>query len=167
PGGGDDAVSFARNGRSGDRRRGRGPGRQGRLRFGPDADPGATVPVGSRRVSRPKRPLHLAKPAGRERTERDEVVAQARRVSQMYAALSAANEASAQLKDERNLYQRICDIMVQFGGMRLASVRLPRPGTHWLETCAYAGPAASYLGDARISTDPSLPEGRGLGGPAM
>jgi diguanylate cyclase (GGDEF)-like protein/PAS domain S-box-containing protein len=93
--------------------------------------------------------------------------AQARRVSQMYAALSAANEASAQLADERNLYQRICDIAVQFGGMRLASVRLPRPGTHWLDPCAYAGEAASYLPDARISLDPSLPEGRGLGGPAM
>ena len=99
--------------------------------------------------------------------EREQAVAQARRVSQMYAALSAANEASAQQKDERHLYQRICDIAVQFGGMRLASVRLPRPGTHWLETCAYAGAAASYLVDARISTDPTLPEGRGLGGPAM
>ena len=103
----------------------------------------------------------------RDLGERGEAVAQARRVSQMYAALSAANEASAQLKDERHLYQRICDIVVQFGGMRLASVRLPRPGTDWLDTCAYAGAAASYLVDARISTDPSLPEGRGLGGPAM
>jgi diguanylate cyclase (GGDEF)-like protein/PAS domain S-box-containing protein len=103
----------------------------------------------------------------RDLSEREEAVAQARRVSQMYAALSAANEASAQLKDERHLYQRICDIVVQFGGMRLASVRLPRPGTHWLDTCAYAGAAASYLVDARISIDPSLPEGRGLGGPAM
>jgi diguanylate cyclase (GGDEF)-like protein/PAS domain S-box-containing protein len=103
----------------------------------------------------------------RDLGEREQAVAQARRVSQMYAALSAANEASAQLKDERHLYQRICDIVVQFGGMRLASVRLPRPGTHWLDTCAYAGAAASYLVDARISTDPSLPEGRGLGGPAM
>ena len=93
--------------------------------------------------------------------------AQARRVSQMYAALSAANEASAQLGDERNLYQRICDIVVQYGGMRLASVRLRRPGTHWLDTCAYAGEAAGYLPDARISLDPSLPEGRGLGGPAL
>ena len=62
--------------------------------------------------------------------EREEALAQARRVSQMYAALSAANEAAAQLKDERHLYQRICDIAVQFGGMRLACVRLPRPGTH-------------------------------------
>ena len=62
----------------------------------------------------------------RDLGEREEALAQARRVSQMYAALSAANEASAQLKDERHLYQRICDIVVQFGGMRLASVRLPR-----------------------------------------
>ena len=103
----------------------------------------------------------------RDLSEREEALAQARRVSQMYAALSAANEAAAQLKDERHLYQRICDIVVQFGGMRLASVRLPRPGSHWLDTCAYAGAAASYLVDARISIDPTLPEGLGLGGPAM
>jgi transcriptional regulator with GAF, ATPase, and Fis domain len=43
----------------------------------------------------------------------------------------------------------------------------PGPGAHWLDTCAYAGAAASYLVDARISTDPSLAEGRGLAGPAM
>jgi diguanylate cyclase (GGDEF)-like protein/PAS domain S-box-containing protein len=102
-----------------------------------------------------------------ERSLQSAALAPARRIGQMYEALSAANEASAQLHDERQLYQRICDILVQFGGMRLASVRLPKPGTHWLEACAYAGDAASYVAGARISVDPSLPEGRGLGGPAM
>ena len=88
-------------------------------------------------------------------------------LSQMYAALSEANEASAKLDDERALYQRICDIAVRFGGMRLASVRLPAPGSHWLDVCGCAGESSSYLESARISTDPSLPEGRGPGGQAM
>jgi hypothetical protein len=103
----------------------------------------------------------------RDASEREEAMGHARRVGQMYAALSAANEASAQLNDERQLYQRICDILVQFGGMRLACVRLPEAGSHWLTACGYAGDAASYLTGARISVDPSLPEGRGLAGPAM
>jgi diguanylate cyclase (GGDEF)-like protein/PAS domain S-box-containing protein len=86
---------------------------------------------------------------------------------QMYAALSAANEASAQLDDERELYQRICDIAVQFGGMRLAAVRLPTPGTHWLEIAGSAGEGAGYLAQARVSMEPSLAEGQGLAGQAM
>jgi diguanylate cyclase (GGDEF)-like protein/PAS domain S-box-containing protein len=103
----------------------------------------------------------------RDVTEREEALAQARRVSMMYAALGAANEVSAQLKDERELYQRICDVAVQFGGMRLAAVRLLDPATKWLETCGCAGEAASYLGSARISVDPAIAEGQGLAGPAM
>ena len=103
----------------------------------------------------------------RDVTEREEALARARRVSLMYAALSAANEASAQIDDERALYQRICDIAVQFGGMRLASVRVLNPASQWLENAGCAGAAASYLGGARISVDPAIAEGQGLGGPAM
>ena len=103
----------------------------------------------------------------RDITEREEAHARARRMSLVYAALSAANEASAQLKDERQLYQRICDISVQLGGMKLASVRLAEPASPWLHTAACAGEGASYLADARISSDPALAEGRGLAGPAL
>src|SRR5262249_20791543 len=160
-GGGDDALPLARSGCGGGRRRRRRPRGQGGLRVRPDAAPRAALPRGAHRMS------NAAELPFGDLSEREDAVAQARRVSQMYAALSAANEASAQIKDERHLYQRICDIVVQFGGMRLASVRLPRPGSHWLDTCAYAGAAASYLLDARISTHPALPPGQGLAGPAQ
>jgi diguanylate cyclase (GGDEF)-like protein/PAS domain S-box-containing protein len=103
----------------------------------------------------------------RDVTEREEALARARRVSLMYAALSAANEVLAQLMDEAELYQRICDIAVQLGGMRLASVRLLEPGSDWLQSSGCAGEAATYLGEARISVDPALPEGRGLAGAAI
>ena len=103
----------------------------------------------------------------RDITEREEANARARRMSLMYAALSAASEASAQIKDERELYQRICDIAVRLGGMTLASVRLHNRDTGLLDTAGCAGEAASYLADAPISVDPALPQGRGLGGEAM
>ncbi len=103
----------------------------------------------------------------RDITERDEAQARVRRMSLMYAALSAANEASAQLKDERELYQRICDIAVRLGGMRLATVRTLDRSSGWLESVGCAGEGASYLAGARISADPALPEGRGLAGEAM
>ena len=101
------------------------------------------------------------------RASHGRAVERALRLSQMYAALSEANEASANLDDESELYQRICDIAVRFGGMRLASVRLPGPGSHWLQAGGCAGEALDYMLGARISMDPSLPEGRGPGGEAM
>ncbi|HEX6265629.1 MAG TPA: EAL domain-containing protein [Burkholderiales bacterium] len=99
--------------------------------------------------------------------EREEANARARRMGLMYAALSAANEASAQLGDENELYQRICDIAVQLGGMTLASVRLHNRDTGFLDTAGCAGEAASYLADAPISVDPARAHGQGLGGQAM
>ena len=103
----------------------------------------------------------------RDITEREEAQAHARRMGLMYAALSAANEASAKLKDERELYQCICDIAVELGGMTLASVRLHNPDTAMLDTVGCAGAAASYLVDAPISLNAELAHGRGLGAYAM
>ncbi len=103
----------------------------------------------------------------RDISEREEANARARRADQMYAALSAANEAAAHLKDERELYRSICDIAVQLGGMTLASVRLHNRETGLLEVAACAGEAGSYPAQAPISVDPALPLGQGLGGRAM
>jgi diguanylate cyclase (GGDEF)-like protein/PAS domain S-box-containing protein len=93
--------------------------------------------------------------------------AQARRMSLMYAALSAANEASARLESESALYQRICEIAVEFGGMRLAAVRLLDRASGWLETAGCAGEAAPYVHATRMCVDAGLPEGQGLAGEAM
>ena len=103
----------------------------------------------------------------RDVTEREEANARARRLRLMYTALSAANEAAAQLKDEPELYQRICDIAVQLGGMALAAVRLHNRETGLLDTAGHAGEAGSYLADAPISVDAGVPHGQGLGGVAM
>ena len=103
----------------------------------------------------------------RDITEAEEAQARVRRMSLMYAALSAANEASAQLKDERELYQRICDIAVRLGGMKLATVRTLERSSIWLGTAGCAGEGASYLASARISVDPAIAEGRGLAGEAL
>jgi diguanylate cyclase (GGDEF)-like protein/PAS domain S-box-containing protein len=103
----------------------------------------------------------------RDITEREEAQARARRMSLMYAALSAANEASAQLKDEQELYQRICDIAVKLGGLKLAAMRLLQPDTQWLWAVASAGEPASYIAKTRISIDASIPEGQGLAALAM
>ena len=105
----------------------------------------------------------------RRRTEQalEDARARARRMGQMYAALSAANEASARLDSERDLYPRICDIAVEFGGMALATVRLLDPQSGWLEIAGCAGEATRYAQSTRMSADPALPEGRGIAGEAV
>ena len=97
----------------------------------------------------------------------DSAQARAQRMSLMYAALSAANEASARLQDERELYQRICELAVQLGGMRLAAVRVLNPETLWLDNCASAGEGAAYLAEAGVSADPAIAQGQGLAGSAV
>ena len=103
----------------------------------------------------------------RDITEREHAEARARRVARMYAALSAATEAAAQLHDEAQLNQKICEIAVEHGDMALATVRMLEPGSSWLGMAGHAGALAAYLPTSRISVDPALPEGQGLAGEAM
>jgi diguanylate cyclase (GGDEF)-like protein/PAS domain S-box-containing protein len=85
----------------------------------------------------------------------------ARRLRHMYAALSATNEATLKTQDSQSLYQRVCELLVEYGGLKLAAVRLVDPVTQWIETAAYAGEAESYLQGARISIDREHPELQG------
>jgi diguanylate cyclase (GGDEF)-like protein/PAS domain S-box-containing protein len=83
------------------------------------------------------------------------------RHKRMYAALSATNEAIMQAQSPTELYERVCNAAVTHGGLISASVLLP-DGSHGLmrvEAAAANGP--SRVREARISTDPATPEGRG------
>jgi diguanylate cyclase (GGDEF)-like protein/PAS domain S-box-containing protein len=103
----------------------------------------------------------------RDVTEREHAEARARRLARMYAALSAATEAAAQLHDQTQLYQKICEIAVEHGDMALATVRMLEAGSRWLSMAGHAGGLSAYLPTSRISIDPALPEGQGLAGEAM
>ena len=87
------------------------------------------------------------------------------RHKRMYAALSATNEAIMQAASPTELYQRVCSAAVDSGGLLSASVMLPEgpEGLMRVEAVTAAnGP--SRVREARISTDPATPEGRGLVG---
>jgi diguanylate cyclase (GGDEF)-like protein/PAS domain S-box-containing protein len=84
------------------------------------------------------------------------------RLRRMYAALSAANEAILKIEDTPTLYRRVCELLIDHGGLKLAAVRLVDPQSRWIETVAHAGESAGYLDVARI---PASAEVLGVQGP--
>jgi diguanylate cyclase (GGDEF)-like protein/PAS domain S-box-containing protein len=85
----------------------------------------------------------------------------ARRLWRMYAALSEANEAVLRTGSADALYRRVCEMLVQHGGLKLAAVRVVDPASSWADAVAYAGEPASYLAKVRVSVDPARSESRG------
>ena len=96
--------------------------------------------------------------------ERNRAEAATRRASQMYAALSATNEAIMRAKSPDELFQQVCDAAVDGGKYAIAGVLLPETEGSWLRVAAASGgtrAAIEFLGKARISVDEARPEGRG------
>ncbi|HVF16429.1 MAG TPA: response regulator [Steroidobacteraceae bacterium] len=88
------------------------------------------------------------------------------RLSRMFAALSATNEAILRAETPTQLYQRVCDAAVHGGKFLGASVCIP-DGSRDAKIAAVAGPGADQLRAVRISVDPTTAEGRGLVGCAF
>jgi len=97
----------------------------------------------------------------RDVTSRKSAEFAAQRLRRMYAALSATNEAILKTADAGALHRRVCELLVEHGGLKLAAVRLVDQATSWIEPVAHAGDPASYLADARVSVDRSRPQAHG------
>jgi diguanylate cyclase (GGDEF)-like protein/PAS domain S-box-containing protein len=89
-----------------------------------------------------------------------------RLLGRMFAALSATNEAVLHATSPEDLYQRVCDAAVDGGQLLSAGVLLFDTETPWVMVAAASGAGKARLYQARISTDESIPEGRGLVGAA-
>jgi diguanylate cyclase (GGDEF)-like protein/PAS domain S-box-containing protein len=83
---------------------------------------------------------------------------------QLYAALSATNEAILRATSPDDLYQRVCAAATGSGLIMIAAVLVPDP-EGLLRVAASSGPTT--LPTLRISIDPTRPEGRGLAGTAF
>ena len=89
------------------------------------------------------------------------------RLSRMYAALSATNEAIMRVSTQDELYQRVCDAAVHGGKFLGASICVPAPGTSLAKIAAVAGLHADQMRDIPISLDAHTLEGNGLIGSAF
>jgi diguanylate cyclase (GGDEF)-like protein len=86
---------------------------------------------------------------------------------QMSAAIRAANEAILRARSVLEMLQGVCDAAVHGQAMLGAVVFLPDPPSTWLYAVASAGELAHIFAKADPSSDPTIPEGRGLVGQAF
>ena len=99
-------------------------------------------------------------------TQRKTAERAAARLSRMFAALSATNEAILRVETPNELYQKVCDAAVHGGKFLAASICIPEDGLE-AKIAAVTGLGADQLRAVRISVDATTPEGQGLVGCAF
>ena len=89
------------------------------------------------------------------------------RLNQLYAVSSGINEAILRISDERSLYEQVCRIAVEKGGLRMAWVGLIGPDNDHFEAMAFCGENAGYLDSVKVSSIEEKLSGKGPGGQAF
>ncbi len=89
------------------------------------------------------------------------------RLSRMFAALSATNEAIVRARSREELFELICEAAVHGAKFNSASVALVRPGSDLFHIAASSGVDSIGMKNRKFAITPSLPEGRGLAGTAF
>ncbi len=89
-----------------------------------------------------------------------------RRLGRLKAALSHINQAIVRLPVREELFQRVCEVLVEHGGFRMAWIGWQETGSTCLAPVATAGDTDGYVKTLRIPTDDS-PAGRGPSGRAF
>ncbi|MGY0571309.1 bifunctional diguanylate cyclase/phosphodiesterase [Bradyrhizobium sp. RDM12] len=99
--------------------------------------------------------------------ERARTEAQKERLTRMFAALSATNEAIVRAKSRTELFELVCQAASTGGKFTSTTIALARADSDQLEIVAAAGPSAETTRNVRLSIDPDRPEGRGMSGTAF
>ena len=89
------------------------------------------------------------------------------RLSRMFAALSATNEAIVRAKSRPELFRLVCEAAVHGAKFNSATVGLVRPGCDILEVVASTGADAPEMRARKFAISAALPEGRGIIGEAF
>ena len=92
---------------------------------------------------------------------------QKERLTRMFAALSATNEAIMRAATRAELFQLVCEAAVRGGPFTFAIIALAQTGSEFLNVVASAGPNAELAKTLRLAITPEHPEGRGLTGTAF
>lgn len=99
-------------------------------------------------------------------TERKANEARIQRLTQLYAALSACNQAIVRCTSEQELFSTICQTAVNSGGMRMAWIGMIDAETSMVIPVTSYGDDIGYLTDIKISCDANNPYGQGPVGTA-
>ena len=99
-------------------------------------------------------------------TQRKQFEARAQRLGALYAALSDCNAAVARSHAAPELFEHICRIAVESGGMQMAWIGLVDAHSGMLGRVASFGSGQDYLKNIQISVDAASPYGHGPTGTA-
>ena len=86
---------------------------------------------------------------------------QLKRLTRLYAALSLSRRSILQCMDEHTLFEQVCRIAVESGGVRMAWVGVPDPETRMMVAVARFGVGAEAIERMGISVDSSQINGQG------
>jgi diguanylate cyclase (GGDEF)-like protein len=89
------------------------------------------------------------------------------RLTRMFAALSATNEAIMRARTRSELFELVCEAAVQGGNFASTIVGLAESGNDFLKIVACAGPRGHLQRNIRIAVSEKFAEGRGLSGVAF
>jgi diguanylate cyclase (GGDEF)-like protein len=92
---------------------------------------------------------------------------QKERLTRMFAALSATNEAIVRALTRAELFELVCAAAVDGGKFTSTSILLARPGSDLMEIVGVAGPTAMSSRQVKVSVNENHPEGRGVSGVAF
>ena len=92
---------------------------------------------------------------------------QKERLTRMFAALSATNEAIMRAESRTQLFEMVCEAAANGGKFTSTTISLANPDSDFLDIVAVAGPTAETTRKVKVSISPARPEGRGLSGAAF
>jgi diguanylate cyclase (GGDEF)-like protein len=92
---------------------------------------------------------------------------QRERLTRMFAALSATNEAIMRAQTRDELFRLVCDAAAYGGSFASAVIGLADDQTDFFRIVATAGPMSEPPHTVRLATNPAIPEGSGLCGIAF
>ena len=84
------------------------------------------------------------------------------RIGKLYAALSQVNQVIARICDRDTLFDKICRVIVEHGEFEMAWIGVVNEYNKQLVPVAAYGSRCGILQELVVSTDASLPEGRGV-----
>lgn len=102
----------------------------------------------------------------RER-QRRQAEAASQRAFNIFKALSATNEAILRSSDANEMMQKVAQAVVDGGKLLGAAIFLKAAGMPVLRLAGHSGPVADIIAQMKVSVDPDVPEGKGLGGSAF
>ncbi|MES3006478.1 MAG: EAL domain-containing protein [Pseudomonadota bacterium] len=102
----------------------------------------------------------------RDITRRKQSELAAKKLQQMYSALSDTNAAILRADSPATLFQRVCDAAIKSGKFSVATI-LVADAEQQLRAVASSGAAAPIMTDMKISASEAVAEGRGLAGTAF